>query len=160
MQIRHGFTTNVWKNCLRRKKISPDKSKYAFSILYRNNRYSLDLLADSIKVCCQWIECLEYLVTIYKSHLRSHHPITDRWISFLFSYVDRDHSGYLNRSEIQQLLFTLNVELDGRTIDQYYNQANIRIDSYEQLKNLDKEEFLQFYKFVSYRPELVKIMCQ
>lgn len=160
MQIRHGFTTSVWKNCLRRKKISPDKKNYAFSILYQNNRHSLDLLADSEEICRQWIEGLEYLVTIYESHIRSHHKITDRWISFLFSYADRDHSGYLTRSEIRQLLFTLNIELDERTIDQYYNQANIRTDDFQQLRNLDKDEFLQFYKFVSHRPELVKIMCQ
>jgi hypothetical protein len=159
-QVRYGFTTAVWKKCLRQKKITLDNENLAFSILYDNNRYSLDLLAETEDIRSQWIQGLEYLINRHRSYINTHHEITHQWIWYLFSQVDHDHSGHLNRSEVRQLLFSLNIELDERDIDQYFNQANIRTNNYEQLANLDKDEFLLFYKFVSYRPELIKIICQ
>ncbi|CAF0885241.1 unnamed protein product [Adineta ricciae] len=159
-QVRSGFTTTVWKKHLRKGRITNDKIHLAFSILYDNNRHSLDLLADSEEIRSQWIQGLEYLIGRYRSHVRSHYEITDRWLWSLYSEADHDHSGHLNRREVRRLLFLLNIELDEREIDQYFNQANIRRDNYDELRNLDKDEFISFYKFVSYRPELIKILCQ
>ncbi len=159
-QIRQGFTTAVWKKCLSKKAITRDKAHLAFSILYDNNRYSLDLLADTEDIRSQWIQGLEYLIKRYQYHMRSHHEITDQWLWSLFSAADEDHSGHLNRSEVHRLLVLLNIELDEQEIDECFNQANIRTNNYEQLRNLDKEEFLLFYKFISDRPELNKIICQ
>ncbi len=159
-QIRHGFTTAVWKKCLHKKKITSNQEHLAFSILYHNNRHSIDLLADSEEIRTQWIEGLEYLIKQYQSHIRTHHEITDRWIWYLFARADHDHSGKLNRSEVRRLLISLNIELDERDIDQYFNQANIRTNNYEELRNLDRDEFFIFYKFISYRPELINIICQ
>ena len=90
----------------------------------------------------------------------THHEITDQWIWYLFSRADRDHSGHLTRSEARRLLMTLNIRLDDGEIDKYFNQANIRTNNYQELKHLDKDEFLIFYRFVSHRPELLKIVCQ
>lgn len=55
---------------------------------------------------------------------------------------------------------SLNIELDEETIDKHFSRANIRKDNNEQIEHLDKDEFLLFYKYVSYRPELLKIICQ
>jgi hypothetical protein len=159
-EIRPGFTTAVWKKCLRKNKIIHDKEKLAFSILYDNNRHSLDLLAESEDSRTQWIQGLQYLIDRYRLHMRSHHEITDQWIWYLFSHADRDHSGQLNREEVRQLLSTLNIVLDEREFDRYFNQANIRKNNYEELTSLNKDEFLIFYKFVSHRPELINIICQ
>jgi hypothetical protein len=141
-------------------KITRDKEHLAFSILYDNNRHSLDLLADSEEIRSQWIQGLQCLIDRYSAHVRSHHEITDRWLWSRFSEADRDHSGHLNRREVRRLLFLLNIELDEHDVDRYFNQANIRVKNYEELRNLDKDEFITFYKFVSYRPELLKLVCQ
>lgn len=159
-QVRYGFTTAVWKKCLNKKKNLKNKEKLAFSILYDNNRHSLDLLAETEDIRNQWVQGLEYLIKRYRSYLRTHHEITHQWIWYLFSKADRDHSGQLNRKEARNLLISLNIELDEKEIDQYFNQANIRTNNYEELRNLDKDEFLTFYKFISHRPELIKIICQ
>ena len=159
-QIRRGFTTAVWKKCLDKRKITLDKENLAFSILYHNNRHSLDLLAETEDIRSQWMEGLEYLVTRYRSHMRTYHEITDQWIWSLFSQADVDQSGQLNRYEVRRLLHFLNIELSERDIDKYFDQANIRVNNSEELTNLDKDEFLIFYKFVSRRPELLKIICQ
>ncbi|CAF1076039.1 unnamed protein product [Rotaria sordida] len=159
-QVRQGFTTIVWKKCLNKRKITHDKENLAFSILYDNNRHSLDLLADTENIRSQWIQGLEYLIKRYNSHIRTHHEITNQWIWYLFSQADHDKSGHLNRSEARRLLFSLNIELDQRDFDVYFNQANIRRNNYDELRNLDKDEFLIFYKYISNRPELLKIICQ
>ncbi|UJR09709.1 hypothetical protein I4U23_013938 [Adineta vaga] len=159
-QVRPGFTTAVWKRCLDKGKITLNKAHMAFSILYDNNRHSLDLLADSEEIRSQWIQGLEYLIHRYRSHVRSHYEITDRWLWSLFSEADRDHSGQLNRREVRRLLFLLNIELDEFEVNKYFNYANIRATNHEELRNLDKDEFISFYKFISYRPELIKIICQ
>lgn len=159
-EIRPGFTTDVWKKCLQRGKITTKQEHLAFSILYHNNRRSINLLADSPTVRTRWIEGLQCLLQRYRSHLRTHHQITDQWIWYLFECADQNHTGQLSRNEIRRLLFTLNIELSGREIDYYFNQANIRVKNYDELKHLDPDEFYKFYKFVSHRPELVKIVCQ
>ncbi|CAF4038102.1 unnamed protein product, partial [Adineta steineri] len=159
-QIRSGFTTAVWKKCLDKRKISPEKSNLAFSILFHNNRYSLDLLAETEHICTQWIESLEYLINRYRSHVRTYHEITDQWIWFLFSHADRDHSGSLSRREVHRLLFTLNIKLNEDEVDKYFKLANIRTNNDDELTHLDKDEFLILYRLVSYRLELLKIICR
>ncbi|CAF2947920.1 unnamed protein product [Rotaria sp. Silwood2] len=159
-QIRSGFTTAVWRKCLDKRKITNDKANLAFSILYNNNRQSLDLLAESEDIRSQWIQGLEFLITRYQSHMRTHREITDKWIWHLFLQADSDQSGQLSRNEIQRLLYTLNIQLNDNEIDLYFDQANIRAGNNQQLTHLDKDEFLVFYKYVSQRPELLKIICQ
>ena len=159
-EIRPGLDTIVWRECLKKGTVTSKQEHLAFSILYHNNRRSIDLLADSEAIRNRWTQGLNYLLERYRSHLQTHHQITDQWISFLFNHVDLNQTGRLNRQEIRHLLFNLNIKLNEREIDYYFNQANIRINNFEQLENLDREEFLLFYKFVSHRPELVKIMCQ
>jgi hypothetical protein len=160
VQVRPGFTTNTWKNCLKREKITVNHVNLAFSIIYDNNRKSLDLLAENEQVRSQWIQGLEFLMQRYRSHIRTHREITDQWIWHLFHRADTDHSKYLTRNEIRQLLHTLNIELAEHEIDYYFNQANIRTKTVHDLTCLDKDEFLIFYKYVSQRPELLKIICQ
>lgn len=159
-QIRPGFTTVTWKKCLSKRKISLDKVHLAFSILYNNNRQSLDLLAESDEIRSQWIQGLEYLLNRYRSHLRSHQEITNQWVWHLFSQADRDHSGHLTREEVRHLLHILNVELTDNEVEYYFNQANIRSRNSQELVHLDKDEFAIFYKQISQRPELLKIICQ
>jgi len=159
-QIRPGFTTAVWRSCLSKRKITNNKANLVFSILYNNNRQSLDLLAETEDIRTQWVQGLEYLINRYRSHIRTHREITDQWVWHLFSQADLDHSGQLNRTEVHRLLYTLNIQLDEKDIDQYFNQANIRTKNFQELTNLDKDEFLTFYKYVSQRPELLKIICQ
>jgi len=159
-QIRPGFTTATWKKCLSKRRVSLDKAHLAFSILYNNNRQSLDLLAESEEIRSKWIHGLEYLINRYRSHLRSHQEITDRWIWHLFSQADRDHSGHLTRQEIRHLLHILNIELADNEIEYYFNQANIRSRNSHDLTYLDKDEFAVFYKYISQRPELLRIICQ
>ena len=159
-QIREGFTTNTWKKCLEKRKVAADQLDLAFSILYNNNRNSLDLLAESTQIRSQWIKGLEFLINRYRSHIRSHREITDQWIWRLFSRADADQSGQLSRREVHHLLRTLNIQLDDRDIDFYFSCANVRTQNYEELTHLDKDEFLTFYKYISQRPELSKIICQ
>lgn len=159
-QIRPGFTTSVWKKCLKTKKVMNQQENLALSILYDNNRKSLDLIAENEETRSRWIEGLQYLVGRYQYHKRSHREITDRWISHLFDQADIDHSGQLNRQEVRRILHTFNIVLDDQEIDSYFTQANIRTNNYNELVHLDKDEFLIFYKFVSQRPELLKIICQ
>ena len=121
---------------------------------------SLDLLAESAEIRSQWIKGLEFLINRHRSHIRSHREITDQWIWRLFAQADADQSGQLNRREVRRLLHTLNIQLDDRDIDVYFSRANVRTQNYEELANLDKDEFLTFYKYISQRPELSRIICQ
>ena len=159
-QVRYGFTTTVWKKAVKKRRISNDKESLAFSILYHNNRHSLNLLAESEDICQRWIRGLEFLIEQYKAHLRTHHQITDRWIWKVFEHADHDRSGHLNRHEVCRLLNGLNIELVDEQLDEYFRAANHRTDTVEQMKHLDKDEFLKFYKYVSYRPELLSLICQ
>ena len=150
----------MWRKCLKKRTISLDKGHLVFSILYRNNRHSLDLLAATEEICLQWIRGLEYVLQRYRSRLRTHHEITDQWLWHLFHSADRDHSGHLNRREVRGLLHSLNLQLSDAELNEYFNQANIRASNHDELTHLDNEEFLIFYKYVSYRPELLRIICR
>ena len=159
-QIRPGLSTSVWRKCLQRKKITANQEKLAFSIMYNNNRQSLDLLAETEESRSRWIQGLEFLISRYRSHMRTHQEITDQWVWNLFNRADVDHSGHLSRQEVRRLLYTLNIQLEDTQIDRYFTEANVRTSNYDELAHLDKEEFLVFFKYVSQRPELLKIICQ
>jgi phosphatidylinositol phospholipase C, delta len=158
--VRRGFTTMIWKKCLRKRIITSTQESMALSILTHNNRYSLDLLMENDDICWQWFVGLEYLMERYRAHLRTHHEITDRWLWQLFSRADHDHSQHLNRREIRRLLTLLNIELKDKQMNVYFNQANLRQRTNDELLHLDREEFLIFYKYVSYRPELLELICE
>lgn len=137
------------------------EERFAFSILYHNNRHSLDLLAENEEIRHLWVQGFEYLVERYKTHLSTHHhQITDQWISQAFDLADRDRSGHLNRLEVRHLLKNLNLNLKEYQIEEYFNEANIRRDTFDQWRHLDREEFRRFYKYISYRPELLQLVCQ
>lgn len=159
-QIRSGFSSATWKKSFRNKKIDENQSILAFSIIYDNNRKSLDLLAESEEIRSVWIRSLEFLINRYRSHLRTHREITDQWILNAFSQADLDRSGKLNRQEIRRLLRLFNIELNEQQIELFFRQANIRTNGYEDLTSLDKDEFYVFYKYLTYRPEILKIICQ
>lgn len=159
-QIRPGFTTAVWKKCLDKRKITSDKAHLAFSILYDNNRRSLDLLAESEEIRSKWIQGLEFLINRYRSHMRTHREITDQWMCQLFTQADNDHTGQLSRQDVHRLLLQMNIQLSDQEFDRCFIQANIHLRNRQELTHLDKEEFAIFYKYVSQRPELLKIICQ
>lgn len=159
-EIRLGFNTAIWRKCIEKGKIKKDKANLAFSILYSHNHKSLDLLAETEDIRSQWVKGLEFLINRYQSHMRTNREITDKWIWNLFTQADFDQSGHLDRNEVLRLLHLLNIELSNDEVDLYFRQANIRSENTDELKHLDKEEFLLFYKYISQRPELLKIICQ
>ncbi|CAF0734693.1 unnamed protein product [Didymodactylos carnosus] len=159
-EIRLGFNTAVWRKCLEKRMVELSQNKLALSILYNNNRSSLDLLADTEELRNSWFNGLEFLIKRYRSHLRTHREITDSWIWQLFDQADHDHSNQLNRSEIRRLLHLLNVELPNDDIDHYFNLANIRASTFRDIAHLDRQEFILFYKSITNRVDLLKIICQ
>ena len=159
-QIRPGFATVTWRKCLDKGKITYNHVNLAFSILYNTNRESLDLLAETEEIRSRWIEGIQFLINRYQSHMCTCREITDQWIWHVFSLADTNQSKHLSHSEVQHLLNLLNVQLSENDIKRYLNQANIRTRNHEELAHLDKDEFLLLYKYVSQRPELIKIICQ
>ncbi|CAF0937386.1 unnamed protein product, partial [Didymodactylos carnosus] len=159
-EVRIGFNTTVWKECLKKKVVNFKQDALAFSILYDNNRLSLDLLADTRELRDLWLTGLEFLIKRYRFHLRSYREITDTWMWELFDRADLHRSKQLNRSEIRRLLHILNIVLPNDDIDYYFNLANTKTETFHEITHLDREEFILFYKLITNRPELLKIICQ
>ncbi|CAF1232130.1 unnamed protein product [Rotaria sp. Silwood1] len=153
-EVRAGFKTDTWVKVLRLGKVREQKGDLAFSILHSRGRKSLDLLANDTETRNNWVTCLETLIrdSIGKPYTK----ITDRWLEGLFIDADRDRNGLLCKDEVHQLLEKLNVRLTTDEFEQYFEQTDLRVAKYR--GRLRVEDFITFYKILTYRPELMHII--
>ncbi|CAF1093353.1 unnamed protein product [Rotaria sordida] len=153
-EVRAGFKTDTWLKVLRLGKVREQQGDLVFSILHSRGRKSLDLLTNDTETRDIWVQGLEML--IHDSIGKPYTKITDRWLEGLFNEADRDRNGLLCKDEVHQLLEKLNVRLTTDEFEQYFEQTDLRLAKLR--GRLRVEDFITFYKILTYRPELMHII--
>ncbi|CAF2012824.1 unnamed protein product [Rotaria magnacalcarata] len=153
-EVRAGLKTDTWLKVLRSGKVREQQDDLAFSILHSRGRKSLDLLANDAETRDNWVTGLEML--IQDSIGKPYTKITDRWLEGLFNEADRNRNGLLCKDEVHRLLEKLNVRLTTEEFEQYFEQTDLRVAKYR--GQLRVEDFITFYKILTYRPELMHII--
>ncbi|CAF1097955.1 unnamed protein product, partial [Didymodactylos carnosus] len=155
-EIRCGYHSNTFKRLLSKRRVNDSDEMFAFTIMYDNHQHALDLMARDQITRDTWINGLQLLMERYSRSGVAKFINTDNWILNQFRIADKDDSGSLTKQECQSLLTdVLNTKMPNRLFQLMFKEADI---SKEGL--LNPEEFLQFFKSLTRRQDLYKIMQQ
>ncbi|CAF0746800.1 unnamed protein product [Didymodactylos carnosus] len=154
VEVRSGFKTDTWFKMLRNGKVREQQEGLSLSILHSRGRKSLDLLASDSETRNIWIEGIQYL--LQDRNGESYRRITDKWVENLFGEADLNRNGLLCKREVHLLLERMNVRLCADDVEQYFEQTVLRKAKRREQLNVD--EFINFYKLLTYRPELNHII--
>uniref|UniRef100_A0A667GZV2 Phosphoinositide phospholipase C n=1 Tax=Lynx canadensis TaxID=61383 RepID=A0A667GZV2_LYNCA len=120
-----------------------------FTIVFHGRRSNLDLVANSVEEAQIWMQGLQHLVDFVtsmdqKERLDQYHD----W----FQRGDKNQDGRMSFPEVQRLLHLMNVEMDQEYALQLFQAADT-----SQSGTLEGEEFVEFYKALTKRPEVEEV---
>uniref|UniRef100_A0A8C9K920 Phosphoinositide phospholipase C n=1 Tax=Panthera tigris altaica TaxID=74533 RepID=A0A8C9K920_PANTA len=120
-----------------------------FTIVFHGRRSNLDLVANSVEEAQIWMQGLQHLVDFVtsmdqKERLDQYHD----W----FQRGDKNQDGRMSFPEVQRLLHLMNVEMDQEYALQLFQAADT-----SQSGTLEGEEFVEFYKALTKRPEVQEV---
>ncbi|XP_008535044.1 1-phosphatidylinositol 4,5-bisphosphate phosphodiesterase delta-4 isoform X3 [Equus przewalskii] len=121
-----------------------------FTVVFHGRRSNLDLVANSVDEARIWMQGLQLLVDFVTS--MDQQEWQDQWLSDWFQRGDKNQDGRMTFQEVQRLLRLMNVEMDQEYAFQLFQTADT-----SQSGTLEGEEFVQFYKALTKRPEVQEI---
>lgn len=163
--IRRGCCTDLFNEYITKNKMKMEErrtyAKRSFSIHYGEDlTISLSLTAASETTAEVWTSGLMKLVDSMQVMLRTESIQHDFWIRYYFrSKATELNDGdiYLTKRQCQEILTDLNVVLDKQKLEEYFLKANTSPVLYKGEPVLDENEFLEFFKLISYHPALDEI---
>ncbi|XP_071944807.1 uncharacterized protein [Antedon mediterranea] len=157
-EVREGQNTDSFKRSLVNENVN---SACCFSIIYGNGLETVDLVANTIQEACIWIQGVRFLLAGLQMEdmLVKSNRLRDNWLRTTFETADKSKNGLLDMDEVIKLLHKLNFKLSKRKIKKLFREADTNtIGQHE--GQLDYEEFMQFYKLISTRKELLFLLQQ
>ncbi|XP_040332207.1 1-phosphatidylinositol 4,5-bisphosphate phosphodiesterase delta-4 isoform X5 [Herpailurus yagouaroundi] len=121
-----------------------------FTIVFHGRRSNLDLVANSVEEAQIWMQGLQHLVDFVTSMDQKER--LDQWLSDWFQRGDKNQDGRMSFPEVQRLLHLMNVEMDQEYALQLFQAADT-----SQSGTLEGEEFVEFYKALTKRPEVQEV---
>ncbi|XP_006935632.2 1-phosphatidylinositol 4,5-bisphosphate phosphodiesterase delta-4 isoform X4 [Felis catus] len=121
-----------------------------FTIIFHGRRSNLDLVANSVEEAQIWMQGLQHLVDFVTSMDQKER--LDQWLSDWFQRGDKNQDGRMSFPEVQRLLHLMNVEMDQEYALQLFQAADT-----SQSGTLEGEEFVEFYKALTKRPEVQEV---
>uniref|UniRef100_F6Q5Z3 Phosphoinositide phospholipase C n=1 Tax=Equus caballus TaxID=9796 RepID=F6Q5Z3_HORSE len=123
-----------------------------FTVVFHGRRSNLDLVANSVDEARIWMQGLQLLVDFVTSMDQQEWQDHPGWLSDWFQRGDKNQDGRMTFQEVQRLLRLMNVEMDQEYAFQLFQTADT-----SQSGTLEGEEFVQFYKALTKRPEVQEI---
>ncbi|XP_060479572.2 1-phosphatidylinositol 4,5-bisphosphate phosphodiesterase delta-4 isoform X4 [Panthera onca] len=121
-----------------------------FTIVFHGRCSNLDLVANSVEEAQMWMRGLQHLVDFVTSMDQKER--LDQWLSDWFQRGDKNQDGRMSFPEVQRLLHLMNVEMDQEYALQLFQAADT-----SQSGTLEGEEFVEFYKALTKRPEVQEV---
>ncbi|VFV25184.1 1-phosphatidylinositol--bisphosphate [Lynx pardinus] len=118
-----------------------------FTIVFHGRRSNLDLVANSVEEAQIWMQGLQHLVDFVTS-MDQKERLDHDW----FQRGDKNQDGRMSFPEVQRLLHLMNVEMDQEYALQLFQAADT-----SQSGTLEGEEFVEFYKALTKRPEVEEV---
>ncbi|KAF4014119.1 hypothetical protein G4228_005503 [Cervus hanglu yarkandensis] len=123
-----------------------------FTIVFHGRRSNLDLVANSIQEAQTWMQGLQLLVSFVTNMDQQERLDQPGWLSDWFQRGDKNQDGRMSFGEVQRLLHLMNVEMDQEYAFQLFQTADT-----SQSGTLEGEEFVEFYKSLTQRPEVQEL---
>ncbi|XP_033100292.1 uncharacterized protein LOC117103782 [Anneissia japonica] len=157
-EVREGQKTDSFKRGLVNENID---SSCCFSIIYGNGLETVDLVANTKQEAHIWIQGMRFLLAGLQMEdvLVKSNRLRDNWLRTTFETADKSKNGLLDMDEVIRLLHKLNFKLSRRKVRKLFKEADTNTSGKHE-GQLDYEEFMQFYKLISTRKELLFLLQQ
>ncbi|XP_035025981.2 1-phosphatidylinositol 4,5-bisphosphate phosphodiesterase delta-1 isoform X1 [Hippoglossus stenolepis] len=124
-----------------------------FSIMFKNRRKNLDLIASSEEEAKQWVSSLEKMI-INLNNLNAQQK-SEHWIFSCLRKADKDKDDKLSQSEMKNFLRLINIEADDDYAEMLFQQCDKSKSGY-----LTGAEIQHFYELLTHREEIDVIYGQ
>ncbi|XP_019960064.2 1-phosphatidylinositol 4,5-bisphosphate phosphodiesterase delta-1 isoform X1 [Paralichthys olivaceus] len=124
-----------------------------FSIMFKNRRKNLDLIASSEEEAKQWVSSLEKIITNLNN--LSTQQKTEHWIISCLKKADKDKDDKLSQSEMKNFLRSINIEVEDDYAEMLFQQCDKSKSGY-----LAGVEIQHFYDLLTHREEINVIYGQ
>ncbi|XP_077354526.1 1-phosphatidylinositol 4,5-bisphosphate phosphodiesterase delta-1-like isoform X2 [Festucalex cinctus] len=118
-----------------------------FSIIFKDHRKNLDLIASSDDEAKQWVGSLQKLITS-RNNLNQQQK-TEHWLFSCLSKADKNKDNKLSVSEVKHFLRLINIDVDDSYADMLFEKCDKSKSGY-----LSGEEIKDFYDLLTYREEI------
>uniref|UniRef100_A0A673BAT8 Phosphoinositide phospholipase C n=1 Tax=Sphaeramia orbicularis TaxID=375764 RepID=A0A673BAT8_9TELE len=114
-----------------------------FSIMFKNRRKNLDLIASSEEEAKQWVNSLQKLIcaSLHQTHLS--------WIFNCMRKADKNKDEKLSQSEVKNFMRLINIEVDDDYADMLFKKCDKSNSGF-----LAGEEIEHFYDLLTHREEI------
>ncbi|XP_063067811.1 1-phosphatidylinositol 4,5-bisphosphate phosphodiesterase delta-4 [Engraulis encrasicolus] len=143
--VREGHQSEVLKSIA--DEFPPDR---CFTLVFRGRRGNLDLVAESAEEAQLWVRGMRKLMDNVESMGESER--LDQWICDWFRKADKNKDGRMNFKEVRDLLKMMNVEMNEQHALRLFRTADK-----SQSDTLEDDEFVQFYKMLTKRKDVLRI---
>ncbi|XP_057714453.1 1-phosphatidylinositol 4,5-bisphosphate phosphodiesterase delta-1b [Corythoichthys intestinalis] len=120
---------------------------YCFSIVFKDHRKNLDLIANSEEKAKQWVGSLQKLIANRKS--LNQQQKTEHWIFSCLSKADKNKDGKLSMSDVKDFMRLINIDIDDSYAEMLFEKCDKSKSGY-----LSGEEIQHFYDLLTYREEI------
>ncbi|KAJ8349663.1 hypothetical protein SKAU_G00247930 [Synaphobranchus kaupii] len=121
-----------------------------FTLVFRGRRGNLDLVADSAEEAQSWIKGMRKLIENLEN--MGEREKLDQWICDWFKKADKNKDGRMNFKEVQDLLKMMNVDMN-----EHHALRLFRMADRSQSGTLEGDEFVQFYKMLTQRDDVLRL---
>ncbi|XP_072541725.1 1-phosphatidylinositol 4,5-bisphosphate phosphodiesterase delta-4 [Salminus brasiliensis] len=121
-----------------------------FTLVFRGRRGNLDLVADTAEEAQAWIQGMRTLIDNLENMGESQK--LDQWVSDLFLKADKNNDGRISYKEVRRLLKLLNMDMNEDHASSLFKMADK-----SQTGFLGGEEFVQFYKMLTQRMDVLEL---
>ncbi|XP_035249746.1 1-phosphatidylinositol 4,5-bisphosphate phosphodiesterase delta-4-like isoform X2 [Anguilla anguilla] len=125
----------------------PDR---CFTLVFRGRRGNLDLVAESAEEAQSWIRGMRKLIESLEN--MGERERLDQWICDWFKKADKNKDGRMNFKEVQDLLRMMNVDMSEHHALRLFMMADR-----SQTGSLEDDEFVQFYKMLTQRDDVLRL---
>ncbi|XP_062982634.1 1-phosphatidylinositol 4,5-bisphosphate phosphodiesterase delta-1 isoform X2 [Elgaria multicarinata webbii] len=135
-------------------KYARDVPEYrCFSIIFKDQRKNLDLIAGSEVDCNHWVAGLGKVID--KSNSMSQRQKLKHWIHACLRKADKNKDNKMSFKELKNFLKEVNIQVD----DSYARQIFVKCDT-SKTDTLEDDEIEEFYKILTERKEIDRIFSK
>ncbi|XP_051538475.1 1-phosphatidylinositol 4,5-bisphosphate phosphodiesterase delta-1-like isoform X2 [Myxocyprinus asiaticus] len=118
-----------------------------FTIIFKNRRKNLDLIASSKEEAKQWVKGLEKVMNSMRNLNRQQN--SEHWFYSCMRKADKNSDNKMSLKELKHFLLNINIEVDDSYAEMLFKKCDTSNSG-----TLEGAEIKQFYDLLTYRKEI------
>ncbi|XP_047424300.1 1-phosphatidylinositol 4,5-bisphosphate phosphodiesterase delta-1a isoform X2 [Mugil cephalus] len=132
------------------KHTDPSVEEKCFSIIFKDRKKNLDLMAGSVEEANQWVLSLEKIISNMSNLNRKQK--SEHWLINCMRKADKNNDDKMTLKELKHFLRQINVEVDDTYAEELFKKCDTSNSG-----SLEDAEITHFYELLTHREEIDEI---